>query len=59
VFVRGAVMWFPWSSHLLKKNGIRPPPDRVKLKPSPNILKNVKELRRLLELFNWFRKFIP
>lgn len=45
--------------HLISKDGIRPPPDRVKAiqeYPQPT---NIKELRRLLGLFNWFRKYIP
>ena len=45
--------------HLISKDGIRPPPDRVKAITEYPRPKNVKELRRLLGLFNWFRKFIP
>jgi hypothetical protein len=37
----------------------RPPPDRVKAITEYPRPKNVKVLRRLLGLFNWFRKFIP
>lgn len=45
--------------HHISSEGIKPPPDRVRAiqdYPSP---KNVKQLRRVLGLFNWFRKFIP
>ncbi|CAG2206143.1 unnamed protein product [Mytilus edulis] len=45
--------------HLISKDGIRPPPDRVKAISDYPRQKNMKELRRLLGLFNWFRKFIP
>ncbi|CAG2246051.1 unnamed protein product [Mytilus edulis] len=45
--------------HLISKDGIRPPPDRVKAISDYPRPKNIKELRRLLGLFNWFRKFIP
>ena len=40
--------------HLILKEGIQPPPDRVRAIqdfPSP---KSVKELRRAIGLFNWF-----
>jgi len=45
--------------HYISSEGIRPPPDRVKALqqyPSPQ---NSKQLRHLLGLFNWFKKFIP
>ena len=45
--------------HHISKEGIRPPPDRVNALvnyPSP---RNVKQLRRALGLFNWFKKYIP
>lgn len=45
--------------HHISSEGIKPPPDRVRALqeyPSP---KNAKQLRRVLGLFNWFRKFIP
>ena len=45
--------------HLISKDGMRPPPDRVKAITEYPRPKNVKEVRRLLGLFNWFRKFIP
>ncbi|CAC5370267.1 unnamed protein product [Mytilus coruscus] len=45
--------------HLISKDGIRPPPDRVTAISDYPRPKNIKELRRLLRLFNWFRKFIP
>ncbi|KAL5017800.1 hypothetical protein ScPMuIL_003522 [Solemya velum] len=44
--------------HLISRDGILPPPDRVKAIvefPSP---RNVKELRRIIGMMNWFRKFI-
>ena len=45
--------------HLISKDGILPPPDRVAAINEYPIPRNVKELRRLIGLFNWFRKFIP
>jgi hypothetical protein len=45
--------------HLISKDGIRPPPDRVKAIQDYPTLKNIKELRRVVWLFNWFRKYIP
>lgn len=45
--------------HLISKDGIQPPPDRitaVQEYPSP---RSVRELRRALGLLNWFKKFIP
>ncbi|VDH94860.1 Hypothetical predicted protein [Mytilus galloprovincialis] len=45
--------------HLISKDEIRPPHDRVKAISDYPRPKNIKELRRLLGLFNWFRKFIP
>ncbi|VDI06700.1 Hypothetical predicted protein [Mytilus galloprovincialis] len=45
--------------HHISSKGIKPPPDRVQALqtyPSP---RNLKELRRALGLFGWFRKFIP
>ena len=45
--------------HLISKDGILPPPDRVKAISEYPALRNIKELRRLIGLFNWFRKFIP
>ena len=45
--------------HQISKDGIHPPPDRVDalLKIPP--LNIPKELRRIIGMFNWFRKFIP
>ena len=45
--------------HQISKDGIHPPPNRVDalLKIPPP--KNQKELRRIIGMFNWFRKFIP
>lgn len=45
--------------HHISKEGIRPPPDRVQALneyPSP---RNVKQLKRALGMFGWFRKYIP
>ncbi|CAC5388074.1 unnamed protein product [Mytilus coruscus] len=45
--------------HLISSKGIQPPPERlqaIKDYPSP---KSVKELRRVVGLLNWFRKYIP
>ncbi|CAG2215885.1 unnamed protein product [Mytilus edulis] len=44
--------------HLISKDGIQPPADRVSAvldMPSPT---SVKDLRRAIGLFNWFRKYI-
>ena len=45
--------------HEISKDGIRPPPDRVDTLMNYPAPRNVKELRRALGMFNWFRKFIP
>ena len=45
--------------HEISKDGIRPPPDRVEALINYPAPRNVKELRRALGMFNWFRKFIP
>ena len=45
--------------HHISKEGIRPPPDRVKALSEFPPPQNVKQLRRALGMFNWFRKFIP
>ncbi|CAC5394754.1 Retrovirus-related Pol polyprotein from transposon 297,Retrovirus-related Pol polyprotein from transposon 17.6 [Mytilus coruscus] len=46
--------------HLISSKGIQPPPPErlqaIKDYPSP---KSVKELRRVVGLLNWFRKYIP
>ena len=44
--------------HLISREGIRPPPDRVKAIEELPIPTDVQELRRALGLFNWFRKYI-
>jgi hypothetical protein len=44
--------------HHISKDGIRPPPDRVKALSEFPIPKNTKQLRRALGMFNWFRKYI-
>ncbi|CAG2218638.1 unnamed protein product [Mytilus edulis] len=45
--------------HLISKDGILPPADRVQAIQEYPAPRNVKELRRLIGLFNWFKKFIP
>ncbi|CAC5411038.1 unnamed protein product [Mytilus coruscus] len=45
--------------HELSKNGIRPPKDRIQAITDYPEPKNIKQLRRLIGMFNWFRKFIP
>lgn len=44
--------------HEISKEGIRPPPDRVDALLNIPPPKNIKELRRIVGMFNWFRKFI-
>ncbi|CAG2215851.1 unnamed protein product [Mytilus edulis] len=44
---------------IFQKEGIRPPPDRVRALNEFPPPQNVKQLRRALGMFNWFRKFIP
>ncbi|CAC5421039.1 unnamed protein product [Mytilus coruscus] len=44
--------------HKISNKGIGPPPDRVQAIVDYPIPKSVKELRRLVGLFNWFRKYI-
>jgi len=43
----------------ISSEGIRPPSDKVEIIQCYLAPKNIKELRRILGLFNWFRKFIP
>ena len=45
--------------HEISKDGIRPPAERITAIENYPPPKNLKELRRLLGLFNWFKKFIP
>lgn len=45
--------------HAISRDGIQPPTNKVELivnYPPPT---SIKELRRIMGLFNWFRKFIP
>lgn len=45
--------------HEISKDGIRPPKEKVteiENYPAPT---NIKQLRTMLGLFNWFRKFLP
>ncbi|CAC5356092.1 unnamed protein product [Mytilus coruscus] len=44
--------------HKISNKGIEPPPDRVQAVVDYPKPKSVKELRRLVGLFNWFRKYI-
>ncbi|CAG2216979.1 unnamed protein product [Mytilus edulis] len=45
--------------HSISKEGVSPPPDRVQAIQEYPPPKNIKELRRLIGMLNWFRKFIP
>lgn len=45
--------------HHISEDGISPPPDRVDAIMNISPPKDLKALRRILGLFNWFRKFIP
>lgn len=45
--------------HVISKNGISPPGDKLQAIEALPVPKNANELRRVLGLFNWFRKFIP
>ena len=45
--------------HEISSQGIRPPSDRVKAISDFPPPKNPKEVRRLMGMLNWFRKFIP
>jgi len=45
--------------HEVSSNGIRPPKDRLDKIKHLQPPRNIRELRRILGLFNWFRKFIP
>lgn len=46
------------SVYFWNKEGIRPPPDRIKCVKNDRIPHNIKELRRIVGLLNWFRKYI-
>ena len=45
--------------HHISKNGIKPPPERISAIKDYSSPKTVQQLRRVLGLLNWFRKFIP
>lgn len=45
--------------HQISKDGISPPSDRVDAVLNVPPPRTVKELRRIIGMFNWFRKFIP
>ena len=45
--------------HMISKDGLSPPPDRVQAIQNYTAPTTVKELRRFLGLVGWFRKFIP
>jgi hypothetical protein len=54
-FVQSSVIFL---GHHISKDGIRPPPDRVKALSEFPTPKNTKQFRRALGMFNWFRKYI-
>ena len=56
LFAKSSVVFL---GHEISKDVIRPPPDRVDALNNYPAPRNVKELRRALGMFNWFRKFIP
>lgn len=45
--------------HEISRDGIKPPSNKVELIVNYYSPKNEKELRRIMGLLNWFRKFIP
>ena len=45
--------------HEISREGIRPPSTKVELILDYAAPKSFKELRRIMGMFNWFRKFIP
>jgi hypothetical protein len=45
--------------HHISKNRIKPPPERISAIKDYSSPKTVQQLRRVLGLLNWFRKFIP
>ena len=45
--------------HEISKDGMLPPPDRVRAVQDYSSPKSLKELCRFMGLINWFRKFIP
>ena len=45
--------------HHISKDGIKPPPNRVNALMNYPPPKNIKQLRRILGMFNWFKKYIP
>ena len=45
--------------HEISREGIKPPSQKVDKILNYPIPKNIKELRRVLGMFNWFRKFVP
>ena len=44
--------------HLISKNGVQPPPDRIAAIQNCPAPQSVRELRRVIGLFNWFKKYI-
>lgn len=42
--------------HEISRDGIKPPSNKVEFIVNYSSPKNVKELRRIMGLFNWFRK---
>ena len=45
--------------HHISKDGIKPPPNRVDALMNYPPPRNIKQLRRILGMFNWFKKYIP
>ena len=45
--------------HEVSKEGIKPPSDKVQVIKDLPAPENQRELRRLMGMLNWFRKFIP
>lgn len=55
-FARSSIVFL---GHHIAKDGIRPPPDCVEVLVSYPSPRNIKQLRRALGMFNWFKKCIP
>lgn len=55
-FARSSIVFL---GHHTAKDGIRPPPGRVEVLVSYPSPRNIKQLRRALGMFNWFKKCIP
>jgi hypothetical protein len=55
-FARSSIVFL---GHHTAKDGIRPPQGRVEVLVSYPSPRNIKQLRRVLGMFNWFKKCIP